>query len=407
MVYSFTIPPNAIYGLGSNIYVGSLNGAGVAASDRIGFLTGLSASLGLGAFNDCVAFAGGSVSVTTTLGNATGGAIDTIAPYAPTKTLLSSALGIAVDVTASADTAKIDAIGNASKTFTRTVGGGVAIPVNLATVKMTTSVPGTTDLSLAAYTVASMEAAANTAQFTVTGDFAGQTAVAGRFFMSASADCSTTMGALTPTFNTAMTQATFSQPTTGFAPASAASSYVCYAPLGTVIVNPAAYTVTAQLADTATLTPFNFGKLSAGGTCPAVTFTSSLNASKVIVRNYSPAAANAFGWNQYTRIINSGSVDAAVTGYYQYGDGSIGTEKTIVTSVKKGGNVTVQNAAIEALLGAPVQPAGVTTNPRLVIQSPTSSLRVQNYIVMPNGAWFETSGAQNEGGTLGVTSLQE
>lgn len=408
LVYSFTIPTNAIYGLGSNIYVGSLNAAGAGGTDRIGFLTGLSASLGLGAFNDCATFSGGSVSVTTTVGNATGGQIDTIAPFAPTKTLLSSALGIAVDVTASADTSKIDAIGNASKTFTRVAGGGVPNAVNLGTIKLTTAVPGTTDLTLTPYTVASMEAAANTAQFTITGDFANQTAAAGRFFVSNLADCSTTIGAAGAiALNTALTQGSFSYPTSTFAPASAAASYVCYQPIGTVVINPAAYTVTAQLADTGTLTAFNYGKLATGGTCPAVTFTSSLNASKVIVRNYSPAAANAYGWNQYTRIINSGSVDAAVTGFYLYGDGSTGTEKQIVTSVKKGGNVTIQNSAIEALLGAPVQPAGVTTNPRLVIQSPTSSLRVQNYIVQPNGAWFETSGAQNEGGAVGVSSLQE
>jgi hypothetical protein len=167
-------------------------------------------------------------------------------------------------------------------------------------------------------------------------------------------------------------------------------------------LNPAAFTTSVKLND-ATPAAFNYGKLAVGATCPAVTFTSGLNASRVIVRNYSPAAANAFGWNQYTRVINSGSQDAGVTGFYLYGDGTTGTEKTIAALVKKAGNVTLSNSAIETLLGAPVQPAGVTTNPRLVIQAPTSSLRVQNYIVMPNGSWFEASAGQNEIGSGAVT----
>ena len=414
LVYSFTIPTNAIYGLGSNFFVGTLNAAGTVATDRIGFLTGLSASLGLGAFDDCATFTGGSVTVTATIGNTTGAALDTIAPFAPTKTLLSSALGIKADIVASADTAKIDAIANSSKTFTRTVPlGGAAIPVALASVNFTDAVPGTTDLAVAAYSVANLSVAgASTAKYTVTGNFTGQTADAGRFFASASATCATSIASFNNVvFNTAKTSVTFNLPFATLVPVSGTAHYVCYSPVATTAATlvPSAFTVTASLADTATLTDFNFAKLSAASVCPASTFTSVLNASKVIVRNYSPAAANASGWNQFTRIINSGSQDAKVTGYYQYGDGSVGVETLIANTVKKGGNITLSNTQIEQAIGAPVQPAGVTTNPRLVLLSPTSSMRVQNYIVQPSGAWFEASAGQNqtEEGSTTFTGSQE
>ncbi|MDD5333694.1 MAG: hypothetical protein PHS32_08105 [Rhodoferax sp.] len=404
LVYSFTIPTNAIYGLGSNIYFGSLDAGDVALSDRIGFLTGLSAALGTGAFDDCATFTGGEVKVKATLGNSTGAQIDTIAPNDPEKVLLKSALGIAVDVTASADTAKIDAIANVSKTFTRTAAGGTVEFANLGTVKMTNAVPATTNLTGGAYNVAAIQIAANTLEVTVNGDFTGQTA-AGLLSLNSAATCAvgTTIAGGTTTLNLAKTVATLTYPmNTAGLPGTGVASYVCYTPIGTVALNPAAFTASVKLID-ATPAAFNYGKLAVGASCPAVTFTSSLNASRVIVRNYSPAAANAYGWNQYTRVINSGSQDAGVTGFYLYGDGSMGTEKSIAALVKKAGSVTLSNTAIEALLGAPVQPAGVTTNPRLVIQAPTSSLRVQNYIVQPNGAWFEASAGQNEIGSGAVT----
>ena len=419
LVYSFTIPTGAIYGLGSNFYfgsdvavggltaapgiAGSTTGATTAATSRIGYLTGLSAALGMGSFIDCAPFVGGEVKVKAIIGNSTGGQTDTIAPADPEKVLLKSALGVAIDVTASADTTKIDATGASSKSFTganaAAVGstGAVTNAANLATLKLTTAAPVTTDISGVAYNVASTYVAANTLRLTVVGDFSGQTAAVGRFSLAPAANCSgAAVAANTVTLDTAKTTATVDFTGTNAAlPASGVAAYLCYTPSNAVVLVPAAFTVSATFLD-ATPAAFNYGKLSAGGVCPAVTWNSALNASKVIVRNYSSAAANAYGWNQYTRIINSGTVDAAVTGYYQYGDGSVGTEKQIVSMVKKGGNVTIQNTAIEALLGAPVQPAGVTTNPRLVIQSPTSALRVQNYIVMPNGAWFEASAAQTE-----------
>ena len=412
LVYSFTINQGSVYGLGSNFYFGTDvaaagatsnagntgSGAVVAATSRIGFLTGLASALGLGAFDDCAPFTGGNVTVTAIVGNSTGGRTDTIAPNDPTKTLLKSALGVAIDVTASADTSKIDAINATSKSFLR--GALLENTANLAKVVLTTANPGTTDLAGAAYNVASTYVIANTLAFTVKGDFTGQTAAPALFSLSPSASCVVAGNAVptSVTLDAAKTTATVSfLGSAANLPTSGTASYLCYQPSTTVTLIPAAFTVSATFSD-ATPAAFNYGKLSAAGVCPAVTFTSVLNASKVIVRNYSPAAANAFGWNQYTRVINSGSQDAKVTGYYQYGDGSVGTETQLVASVKKGGNVTLSNSQIEAAIGAPMQPAGVTTNPRLVIQSPTSSLRVQNYIVQPNGAWFEASGAQTENG---------
>ncbi len=410
LVYSFTIPTGAIYGLGSNFYFGYLNAADGAGTDRWGFLTGLGATLGMGAFDGCNTITGGSVDVSMTIGNNTGGLLDTIAPYAPSKTLIKSAQGVIMAAGASSDTAVIDAVAGSSKVFVRTTAGGPAVSVNLGTVKVTDAVPGTTDLALAPYTVAALNAVAtNSIDVTVTGDFA---AAPGTLFLSTSATCASTIAGGTAAFNTAKTQGTLTYTMGAAGAVSGTALNVCYTPNGTTVLTAGDYTVTAQLTDNVPATPaaFNYGKLTAAGVCPAKTFTTSLNASKVIVRNYSPAAVNAYGWGQYTRIINNGSQDAAVSGYFIYGDGSTSASKVITAAgtVKKGGNVTLSNTSIEAALGAVAQPAGVTTNPRLVITSPTSALRVQNYIVQPNGAWFETSAGQTqESSTLQVPATQE
>lgn len=409
LVYSFTIPTGAIYGLGSNFYFGYLNAASGAGTDRWGFLTGLGATLGMGAFDGCNTITGGAVDVTLTIGNNTGGVLDTIAPYAPTKTLIKSAQGVVMAAGASADTAVIDAVAGSSKVFVRTTAGGPAVPVNLGTVKLTDAVPGTTDLALAAYNVAALNlVATNSLDVTVTGDFAA----AGSLFLSTSSTCASTIAGGTSAFNTAKTQGTLTYTMGAAGAVSGTALNVCYTPNTTTVLTAGDYTVTAQLTDNVPATPaaFNYGKLTASSVCPAKTFTTSLNASKVIVRNYSPAAVNVYGWGQYTRIINNGSQDAAVSGYFIYGDGTTSASKVITAAgtVKKGGNVTLSNTSIEASLGPVAQPAGVTTNPRLVITSPTSALRVQNYIVQPNGAWFETSAGQTQEGTAAqVPATQE
>jgi len=133
----------------------------------------------------------------------------------------------------------------------------------------------------------------------------------------------------------------------------------------------------------------------AGPSCPAPLARATINGGVIFIRNYSPAAANAFGWNQQIRIINSGSVATPITAYFVYADGSTSATSTIVPNIAAGGSVTLFNTAIEALMG--ISPPLSASNPRLVITGNTNSLRAQNYIVQPGGNWVEASGGQDDG----------
>jgi len=135
----------------------------------------------------------------------------------------------------------------------------------------------------------------------------------------------------------------------------------------------------------------------AGPTCQATLARATINGGVIFIRNYSPAASNAFGWGQQIRIINSGSVDTPITAYFIYSNGTSSGTFTIVPNIIAGGSVTLTNAAIEAIMGAQVLPMQGGSNPRLVITGNTNSLRAQNYIIQPGGNWVEASGGQDDG----------
>jgi hypothetical protein len=141
----------------------------------------------------------------------------------------------------------------------------------------------------------------------------------------------------------------------------------------------------------------------AGKTCPANLANVGINGGMIKVRNYSPASVNAFGWNQFTRIINSGTVATEIKGYYQYADGTTSTPASLVTSLPAGGNVTMLNTEVETKLGAPSAVTGANgkaSNPRLVITSNSDGIRVQNYQMTPDSQrWMEVSGGQADAPT--------
>lgn len=144
----------------------------------------------------------------------------------------------------------------------------------------------------------------------------------------------------------------------------------------------------ADVADFSTTPP-------AGATCLAPLARATINGGIIYVRNYSPAAANAFGWNQLLRIINAGSVATPISAYFLYADGTASVTRTIVPNIAIGGSVTITNTDIETAMG--VSPMLSSSNPRLVITGSTERLRVQNYIVQPGGNWVEASGGQDDG----------
>lgn len=140
----------------------------------------------------------------------------------------------------------------------------------------------------------------------------------------------------------------------------------------------------------------NVADFAAGDTCRAPLARATINGGIIAVRNYSPAAANAFGWNQQLRIINAGSVATPITAYFQYADGTVSPTVEIVSNVSIGGSVTLTNTVIEQRMG--IAPSLQTSNPRLIITGATDRLRVQNYIIQPGGNWVEASGGQDDGG---------
>lgn len=137
------------------------------------------------------------------------------------------------------------------------------------------------------------------------------------------------------------------------------------------------------------------GDYAAGASCPAPLAKANINGGIIYIRNYSPAAANQYGWNQQIRIINAGSVATPISAYFLYADGTASPTVKIVDKIEVGGNVTLFNTAIEAKMG--ISPPLTASNPRLVLIGNTNSLRAQNYIVQPGGNWVEASGGQDDG----------
>jgi len=189
-------------------------------------------------------------------------------------------------------------------------------------------------------------------------------------------------------------------------PANRARTYtVCYGLTGLAgNVPQSRFSGSAALRRTGTDLPdFGVGApaspVTGGLSCLAPLATAGVNGGIIFVRNYSPVAANAFGWRQQVRIINAGSVNSPISGYFLYQDGTVSPTGVIVANINAGGSATVTNVQIEAAIGQ--APGLQASNPRLVLISTTDKLRVQNYIVQPGGNWVEASGGQDDldGGT--------
>lgn len=110
------------------------------------------------------------------------------------------------------------------------------------------------------------------------------------------------------------------------------------------------------------------------------------------VRSYIPAAAT--GYTSFVRIINTGSIAAAVTGQFVNANGTLGaTSGTLVTSLAAGGSVTLTSAQVEAAIGGTAPAA--TDRPRLRITAPTSGLDAQSFILTnANSNFSDATGAQ-------------
>lgn len=348
----------------------------------------------------CVVAANNSLNMTIKLFDSSGNnQVDTVGTYVETAVVARSARGISGAVASSgtfaptAEFAKIDVLAAAAaKSFT----AGLTATTNKINLGSVTFTDGTTVTTAGVpYTLAGLGANYNGTDVVVNGSLA---AFAGAGSIGLFTDKLCTAPALGNVAAAATSATSTTIAITGGAniPVTATPYYVCGMTNTTTAIDPSQYTGYATVKKTAVSN--QLPEYAGGAACVVNLYKTDYNGAVVTVRNYSPVAANASGWNQYTRIINTGATASTLKAFYVNGDGTQ-TASTVLTmmAVPVGGNVTLSNSAIEAAIGAPSAAANAGTNPRLRIVATTGSLRVQNYIVQPNGAWFEASGGQDEG----------
>lgn len=122
-----------------------------------------------------------------------------------------------------------------------------------------------------------------------------------------------------------------------------------------------------------------------------VGYAVSFNGSSKDVRTYVPASAT--GYSSSIRIINSGTVSAAVSGaFVDPVTGLAGSNVVVIPSLAAGAASTLTSAQIEAAIGGTAPAA--TARPRLRFTAPTNSLEIQSFILSPNGTFSDVTGAQ-------------
>ena len=212
---------------------------------------------------------------------------------------------------------------------------------------------------------------------TVTGSFKTASTMA----LTTDTGCATLVTGGAGTLNAGLTTFTFAAGTT---PTTGTPNYVCLtvpATTGAIPANtPAASFSVAKSASTDAAT-------TASGNLYALTN----NGATVDVRTYIPVGT--IGYQSFLRVINTGTIGAAVTGQYVYQDGSFSTAAVLVTSLAASGSTTLTSTQIEAALGAPAVTAGA--RPRVRITAPANGLNVQSFILnTASGVFTEVSGAQ-------------
>ena len=156
-------------------------------------------------------------------------------------------------------------------------------------------------------------------------------------------------------------------------------------PSGTNAATPITPSITAAL--NAVAIDAKAGSTTATGTGYALI----LNGSQVDLKTYFPKAMDTLGYTSHVRVVNTGTVSAAISGAFIGADGVAGSPGTLATAVAPGGSVMLSSAQVETVLGAR---ADRLERPRLRITAPTNSMQVQYYIVNPGGAITEVSAQQ-------------
>ena len=113
------------------------------------------------------------------------------------------------------------------------------------------------------------------------------------------------------------------------------------------------------------------------------------NGALIRVNTYLPASS--VGYSSFIRVINTGSVAAAVSAsVVDQVTGTAGTAAVIIPTLAAGGSTTLTAAQLEASVGV----IGTAANrPTLQITAP-SSLAVQSFMLSPNGTFTLVSGQE-------------
>ncbi len=198
--------------------------------------------------------------------------------------------------------------------------------------------------------------------------------------------CTSKVGTLTA-FNTttAGSKATLTVPTTNIT--SGTPIFIC-------LSSPSTTNVAAPITPTITVTASNtvIATTTAPNTATGTGYALGYNGSQIDVINYVPAAVGA-GWQQYLRVVNTGSVTAAVSASVVDETSGVAGASAIITklaSMAPGAAVTITSQDVEAAVGTLL----ATTRPRIRITAPTNSLQVQNMLFTPNGGFTNNSNAQ-------------
>lgn len=197
--------------------------------------------------------------------------------------------------------------------------------------------------------------------------------------------CASPIAPVTPfTTTTASAAATISVPIASVT--SGAPVYVCLsAPSANNVATPISPTITATLANSAVATAGQTQVTGAG-------YALGYNGTQIDVSNYLPIVLATSGFEQYLRIANTGSREAAVSvALIDQDTGVVGASAPVVT-LKPGASKTIRGSDIEAALGVTL---AAEARPRLRVTAPTTGLTVQNMLMTPGG-FTNNSSAQGQ-----------
>ncbi len=338
-------------------------------------------------------FANGSALPTANIFDATSAATNVATSVAGVTPAVAASSAFPFNTFGIAETAKIDLTATPTSAAFTTAGtnSGVANLIDLGAMNFTDGTAKQVD-GATAYTMASQAPATGlTTTITAPAGFFAALGTTGTLTLNTAPGCgagTNVGGAASTVFATpaaAAAATSIAIPTTAL-PASATNYYVCMnlpaISATSVALVPGTPTLAATLAHTVTTTDSN----ESIAATPLYALTT--NGQTYNVRNYVPAAAT--GYQTFVRVINTGSVSAAVSvALIDDATGKVGTSGVLGT-LAPGAAVNFTPAQIEKVTGA----VSVTSRPRLQITAPTNGINVQTFLALPSGDITDMTGAQ-------------